>query len=108
MLTPSSPVGNLPGLNLVAWALINGTTGALIKGAGVTTSRVSAGIYRLTFTTARSDTNYLITGYTDDLAGPSPHQIYASAKATASCDFAHSADAATNTDYAVIYAAVWA
>lgn len=40
------------------WVHVNGTTGANTRANGITSSRVSAGIYDLTFTTARSNASY--------------------------------------------------
>lgn len=49
------------GLQLVAWALVNGATGAMVKGSGfASTSRGSVGSYTLTFTAARANTNYFV------------------------------------------------
>ena len=54
--------------NIIAFATVNGF-GTLLNGNGLTTVRLSAGVYKLTFDTEMSDTNYTV------VVSPQMHDI---------------------------------
>ena len=53
--------GDIPGLQLRAWALVNGGAGTLIKGSNIASLlRNSAGNYTLTYAVAAPDSNAVL------------------------------------------------
>ena len=59
------------GLTLLAWAVINGDTGAIIKGSNISaaTHTGGTGLYAVTFTAAVPNANYIVTSEPSTRAG---------------------------------------
>ena len=100
--------GGMPGLTLKAWAIFNGTTGALIGGNGISSvTRAAAGDYTPIFTSAQPDTNYVVTVNFGN--GEDSWVRTTTAKTTANFRLLTYSSAALSVtaDYTPIHFAVW-
>ena len=78
--TLSNPTGSAPIYGARAWIVFNGFNGSVSNSANCTVTRVSTGLYTITFTTAMPSANYVILAnnisYTQSDQSKGNPQIY--------------------------------
>ncbi len=108
LTSSSSAAGYVPGLQLKAWVLFDGTTGTVKASSGASAARGSTGAYSITLTPNMPNTDYLVdVKINHPNSGPFQNQSWvAYAKAVGSFGL-NTYATATGTDYGLIWVGVF-